>query len=193
MKKKIKKETRGRKPGRYYVSNDDLVVEVKKYYDTGEFSRQLGIYINTIVNGVAHMPNFINYFKEENPWGNEMKSDAIWRITKSIFDKNCKVVDEDMIGDIALDDSGNVMYEVDTDGEFKIDDDGEKVEKIIKQNNIHSYFTRTARNAFIGRIIKEKKIDEDLTNYRDKIFFDYEQEYGIIHQEEGNFKDENDW
>lgn len=193
MREKIKKETRGRKPGLYYVSNEDLVAEVKKYYDIGVFSHQLGVYIKTIVEGVAHMPNFINYFKEENPWGVEMKSDAIWRITKSIYDENCKVIDEDQIGDVDMDDAGNIVYVVDEFGEFELDEDGEKVEKLVKQNNIHSYFTRTARNAFIGRIKKEKKNDQDLSDYRDKVFADYEQEYGIAHQEEGEYKDENSW
>lgn len=193
MKKKIKTETRGRKPGRYYVSNEDLVAEVKKYYDTGVFSQQLGIYVKTIVEGVAHMPNFINYFKEENPWGSEMKSDAIWRITKSVYDENCKVVSDDNIGDVDIDESGNISYVVDENGDFVLDEDGEKIEKLIQQNNIHSYFTRTARNAFIGRIKKEKKLDEDLRKYKDIVFDDYEQQYCIPHQREGEYKDENNW
>lgn len=193
MKKQNKKETRGRKQGRYYVANEDLVTEVKKYYDDDVFTEQLGIYIRRIVDGVSHMPNFINYFKEDNPWGAEMYSEAMWRITKSVFDKNCKVIPDDKLGEVELDCNGNIIYEVDKDGEFKLDEYGDKIEKLVTQNNIHSYFTRTASNAFIGRINKEKKIENDLNNYREKIFDDYENEYGIAHQDENEFKDENCW
>jgi len=191
--KKNKKETRGRKRGKYFISNEELVKELKIFYDDDIFTEKLGQHIKLIVDGVAHMPNFINYFKEDNPWGVEMFSEAMWRITKSVFDKNCKIVSEDNIGDVERDINGNIIYEFDDDGEYMLDEDGNKVEKLITQNNIHSYFTRTARNAFIGRINKEKKIESDLNDYKEKIFEDYENEYGIAHQDENEFKDENDW
>jgi hypothetical protein len=189
-----KQETRGRKPGKFYVSNDELVKEIRQYYDTGEFTEQLGRYIQKTVDGVSHSPNYINYFKEDNPWGVEMYSDAIWRITKAIHDKGCKIVDEELIGEFETDLDGNIIYEIDSETEkYILDDDGKKIPKVITQNNIFGYFSMIAWNAFRGRIKKEKKDQKDIEDYKNKVFEEYELEYGIEHQEEGEYKGDGDW
>ena len=190
---KNSKETRGRKPGKYYVDNEDLVNELKIYNETGVFTEQFGTYIKRIVDGVRHMPNYINYFKEGNPWGNEMYSDAIFRISKSVIDGSCKIIPEELIGQPQLDETGQIIYELDEDGEYIYDDNGDKVPMLVKQNNVFGYFTRTAWNAFNGRLKKEKKDNEKLEEHRNKIFIDYEIEYGVPYQEGNDYKTDNDW
>jgi hypothetical protein len=189
-----KKETRGRKPGKFYVSNEELIKEIRTYYEDGIFTEQLGRYIKKIVDGVSHSPNYINYFKEDNPWGVEMYSDAVWRITKAIHDRGCKVIPEDEIGEYETNLDGNVVYEIDSDTEeYILDDDGKKIPKLIEQNNIFGYFSRIAWNAFVGRIKKEKKDQSDHEKYKNKVYEEYELEYGIDHQEEGEYKTNEDW
>lgn len=174
----------GRKRGKYYVENDALVTEVKRYYETGVFSNELGKYINQIAEGVAHMPNFINYFKEdhENPWGVEMMSDAIFRMSKAIVERGVKIYGEDEVGDILYDDDGKVVHKISRkDKQPLIDEEGKKIPQ-TKENNLFSYFTRITSNAFIARIKIEKKEKLQLEDYKDKVFEDYEHEYGIEHQ-----------
>lgn len=191
--KNEKKETRGRKRGEYYVENDELVKGVRQFYETGEFSRELGLNIKKVVDGVSKLPKVINYFKEDNPWGKEMYSDAIWRITKSIYDRTIKLVDDDLIGTIEKDADGNVVYKIDKDGNYVLDEKGDKIPNVITQNNLFGYFSVTAWNAFIGRKKKEAKDSKKLEEYKDKVFEEYELEYGIQHQSEGKFRSENDW
>lgn len=190
---KNKTETRGRKPGKYYVSNEELVREIKIYNETGVFTDTLGEYIKKIVDGISHMPNYINYFKEGNPWGTEMYSDAIWRISKSVIDGSCKIIPDDQIGLVQSDENDEIIYKVDDDGEFIYDENDEKIEMLTEQNNVFGYFTRTAWNAFNGRLKKEKKDKEKLEEHRNKVFLDYEIEHGIAHREDNEFKTENDW
>ncbi len=190
---KNKKEKRGRKPGKYYVSNEELVAELKTYIETGVFTDQLGIYIKKIVDGISHMPNYINYFNKGNPWGAEMYSDAVWRICKSVIDGSCKVITDEELGKIKLNSEGEVIYELDEDMNIVYDENDNKIKSLVEQNNVFGYFTRTAWNAFNGRLKKEKKDVEKLSQHKDKIFTDYEIEYGIARQESGEHKTENDW
>lgn len=189
-----KEETRGRKPGKFYVSNEELITEIRKFYDDNVFTEKLGIYIKKIVDGISHSPNYINYFKEDNPWGVEMYSDAIWRITKAIHDRGCKIISEDDIGEYEKDINGNVVYEINPETEeYLKDDEGKKIPKIIEQNNIFAYFSMIAWNAFRGRIKKEQKDQRDHEEYKNKVYEEYELEYGIEHQEEGEYKTNEDW
>ena len=143
-KKRKKKETRGRKPGKFYVNNEDIITEVRKFYEDDVFTNKLGSYILKIVEGVAHSPNFMGY-----SYLDDMKSDATWRITKVITEKGCKVVDEDDIGEIMLDDEGHPVYKVDKEsGEFVLDDEGEKIPIVQKQSNLFNYFSTIAWRAF---------------------------------------------
>lgn len=186
-------ETRGRKRGKYFVSNEDLVHEIRIYQETGEFTNQLGEYINTIVEGASHQPNFINYFNDSNTWGKEMKSDAVHRVVKSIVENKCQIIPDEELGKPAYDETGNLKYEVDSEGNYVLDDNGDKIEETIKQNNIHGYFSTTISNAFKGRIKTEKSYNEKMEIYKSKVFSDYEHEYGIKPQEEGEYKDEESW
>ncbi len=190
---KNKKEKRGRKPGKYYVSNEELVAEIKIYVETGVFTEQLGIYIKKIVDGISHMPNYINYFNEGNPWGSEMYSDAVWRICKSVIEGSCKVIPDEELGKIKLTNDGEIIYELDDEMNVIYDENNNKIKSLVEQNNVFGYFTRTAWNAFNGRLKKEKKDNEKLSEHKDKVFTDYEIEYGIPHQESGEHKSENDW
>lgn len=187
-----KKETRGRKRGKYYVSDEELAREIQKFYNTGIFSEELGKMVKMIVDGLSNMPNFINYFKDNDPWGAEMYSDALWRITKAIHEKQCIIYDDEDLGDTCYDEKGRPLYKMNRKREYILDEDGEKVEK-IKENKIFNYLTTVAGNAFIGRIKKEKKDVEKLKVYRDNVFQQFEEEFGIAHQNEGEFKGEGDY
>lgn len=188
--KKKKKETRGRKPGKYYVANEELVKEVKHFYKTDEFTEVLGKYILKIVDGVAHSPNFMGY-----SYLDDMRSDAIFRVTKAITDKGCKIIPDEQIGDICKDDEGHVIYKVNkTNGEFVTDPDGNKKPLLQEQNNLFGYFSMIAWRAFQNRIKVEKKYHNTSENYRDKVFEDFENEFALNHSEEnenGDFFDEN--
>jgi len=188
-----KKGKSGRKPGKYYILNDDIVKEVRKYYDTGVFSYELGQIINKTVDGVAHMPKVINYFKEDNPWGIEMRSDAVFRISKAIVEKGCRVIPEEEIGKVINDDDGNVVYKKDKDGNIMCDENGDKIIATVEQNNLFGYFTVIAFRAFIARIKLEKKQQELMDNYKYKVFEDFENEYGVIHQENNQDVDYQDY
>lgn len=198
--KEVKKSKKGRKPGKYYVANDALISEIQKFNKTGEFSNELAHFLMKIVEGVAHMPNFINYFKEDNPWGSEMKSDAIYRVTKAVFDKVCIVYDEDQLGQIVRDGEGEVVYltehvdiiendvpVLDSDGVpmtkevFTLDSDGNQIPKVIEQTKPFNYFTTIAYRAFQNRIKVEKKSKAATDAYKDKVYEDFEIEYGILH------------
>ena len=184
---KKKKETRGRKQGKYYVSNDELVKGVREYYSDEKFTEELGRHVNKIVDGVSHSPNFINYFKEDNPWGVEMYSDAVWRITKSVVDKGCRIIDEELIGTPLFDENNKPVYELDKEGNFVLDENNNKIQSIIKQNNIFGYFSRIAWMAFVGRIKAEKKQQQLIAVYSEKIIGDFETEYGVIVQEDNDY------
>jgi hypothetical protein len=176
MSNKETKSKKGRKPGKYYINNDEIVKEIRHYYETEVFSRQLGLYVLKIVDGVAHSPNFMNYSYLE-----EMRSDAIWRITKAITDKGCKIVDDEDIGEFQRDEEGNIIYELDMEGEIILTKDGSKIPKVIRQNNLFGYFSMIAWRAFQGRIKIEKKYHNTTEEYKEKVFDDFEQEYHIPH------------
>lgn len=188
----MKKETRGRKRGKYYVSDEELTKEIQFFYDTEVFSEKLGRLVKKIVDGLSHMPNFINYFKENDPWGIEMYSDALWRITKAIHEKQCTIYGEEELGDVCYDERGRVLYKMNRNGDYILDENGEKIKK-IKENKIFNYLTTVAGNAFIGRIKKEKKDAEKLKDYRDDLFQQFEEEFGISHQKNNDYKTDSDY
>jgi hypothetical protein len=178
--KPIKKK-KGRKPGKFYIQNDDLVASIRGFYaDGGKIPHQLGLYILKIVDGVAHSPNFINY-----SYRDEMESDAIWRITKALTDKGCIVHPDEILGDIIYDAEGNIIYKLDIDGEFAIDSNGDQVPRVY-ENKPFSYFSMIAWRAFQGRIKIEKKFQETTEAYKEKIYSEFESEYGICHTEDGS-------
>lgn len=181
MSKKKKKETRGRKPGKFYVNNEDLITEVRKFYDDDVFTNTLGGYILKIVEGVAHSPNFMGY-----SYLDDMKSDATWRITKVITEKGCKVVDEDDIGEIMCDDEGHPIPVLDDDDEPKLDGDGEIIFKVQKQSNLFNYFSTIAWRAFQNRIKIEKKQHDTSEKFKEKLFEEFEQEFDLAHLENNN-------
>lgn len=214
----VKKSKKGRKPGKYYVNNDDLIREIRAFNKTGVFSRDLANHLIKIVEGVAHMPNFINYFKEDNPWGSEMKSDAIYRVTKAIYDKVCRIHKDEDLGNIIVDNEGNIEYEttltdmvdnddnpiLDSDGEVKtgfifvLDDDGKKIPKLLVQTKPFNYFTTIAYRAFQNRIKVEKKSKATIEAYKDKVYEDFEIEYGLAHKtgehcEDDSESDSSNW
>lgn len=180
--KKKKKETRGRKPGKFYVNNEDIITEVRKFYEDDIFTNTLGQYILKIVDGVAHAPNFMGY-----SYLDDMRSDAIWRITKIITEKGCRVIDEDDIGEIMVDDEGHTLYKVDkATGEFELDKEENKIPLIQKQSNLFNYFSTIAWRAFQGRIKAEKKQHDTCERYKEKVFDEFEQEFDITHTDDSH-------
>ena len=45
----------------------------------------------------------------------------------------------------------------------------------------------------VSRIKKEEKDGNRLEEYREKVYEEFEQTYGIKHQEGGEYKTDNDW
>jgi hypothetical protein len=193
---KVVKSKKGRKPGKYYIDNSELVKEIRDFYKTEVFSRQLGLYVLKIVDGIAHSPNFMNYSYLE-----EMRGDATWRITKAITDKGCKIVPEELVGEHKKDEEGNLMYntvkiEVGDDEfitELALDKDGNKTPTIVAQNNIFGYFSMIAWRAFQNRIKIEKKFHNTSEEYKEKVFDEFEQEYNIPHDSSHIGSDDHDY
>jgi len=205
---KVKKK-KGRKPGKYYISNDELIHEIRLYYKSkSQIPRQLGLYVLKIVDGVAHSPNFINY-----SYRDEMESDALYRITKAIADRGCIIYPDEILGEIIykevedstymLDNDGNlckdsngkkipasgiIQYKVDRSKEYLLDKEGNRIPKVY-ENNPFGYFTMIAWRAFQGRIKLEKKFHETNEAFKDKVYTEFESEYGISHSDTSSESD----
>lgn len=83
--KKRSKTTK--KKEEFYVNPDELRAEIKKYYDTDNFSDALGLMIKKIACGMSYCPNFINYTYKD-----EMISDAIYKMSRAIV-RHCYKVE----------------------------------------------------------------------------------------------------
>lgn len=83
--KKRSKTTK--KKEEFYVNPDELRAEIKKYYDTDNFSDTLGLMIKKIACGMSYCPNFINYTYKD-----EMISDAIYKMSRAIV-RHCYKVE----------------------------------------------------------------------------------------------------
>lgn len=161
MSEKNKKiEKRGRKRGKYYIENDDLVSAVRHFYKTGEATTELGNYIIKIVDGVAHIPSIINYFKEDNPWGKEMRSDALFRIWKSISDRGCKIIAEEDLNKPEYKLVKTPVYIKDLMGRDIVDKHGSKVQK-LNTNGKKMYNEHTEPVYVTDKKTKQLILDDD--------------------------------
>lgn len=194
MNKNPKKRGRKPKDEAHYVENEEILEEIKKYYDTGVFSHRLGEIILRIVDGLAHRPNFMNY-----PCLDDMVGDAIYKISKTVLDgrnsdKGFKIIPEEDIGKIKKDSNGNTVYEVNPKTkEFVLDSNGNKTPKIIKQNKPFAYFGRIAWFCFLNRIKEYHKIQTGENAYKDKIYEDFEIEYGLCLEKEHDSDNSHDY
>lgn len=182
-----KKEKKQKKKPRYYINNNELVKEMRKCYSIDGCTDVMGQYIMKIVDGISHSPNFINY-----SYRDEMASDAIYRLIKTINDKGCKLVDEHLIGQILVDKNDEIVYEKDSEGEYKQDNEGNLIPCKITQSNVFGYLSMITWHAFVNRIKSEKKYCGMIDEYRDKMFEDFEIEYNIDNSQHGeNLEDVN--
>lgn len=75
------KETKKKKHYVDAVRFKELIIE---YYETDDFSEELGEMVNKISEHVAYMPNFINYTPA---WRTEMISDSNYKMIKALNQK----------------------------------------------------------------------------------------------------------
>lgn len=164
----------------YYVNPDDMWEELNAYYiDDTTISEELGKMIDDIATKLGFLPKFINYsFKVE------MQSDARHKMVKAVCDKNftlwktskCTEINEEfgrkyviIYNDLKQewDDKKTYLKEWDI-----VEEIGDNSFKITYKNNPFSYFTKVAYHAFVNRIKKEKKLDEVLKKYQEKVYED---------------------
>ena len=76
---KVKKE---RKKKKHYVDPIKFKELILEYYDTDDFTEELGEMVNKISEHVAYMPNFMNY-----TYRDEMISDSNFKMVKALNQK----------------------------------------------------------------------------------------------------------
>lgn len=159
---------------RYYVTNEQLISEIKKVYETGVITKTMGDYIMKIVEGISYSPNFMNY-----SYLDCMKSDAIFRICKAISDKKIDIIPEEDFGKPKLDKDGNQVYTrgdmvIDENGEVVLDEDGNpiyhQIPVKITQNNVFGYFSIIAWRAFQNKIKVEANQTKIVEAFREKVY-----------------------
>lgn len=83
IKRKMPKNTRR---DSFYVSSDALKAEIRRFYETGKMSNELGVYIMKIIDGLATTQKFSSY-----TYLDEMKGDALLKIIRAINLKNVRI------------------------------------------------------------------------------------------------------
>jgi hypothetical protein len=199
MKQKLKKKLTPKRT--FYINNDELIREIKVCYDTGNFTKSLGQYILKIIDGISHSSNFINY-----SFLDDMRGDALYRVSKTIRDKSFKIVPETELGKYRYDDKGNPIYRTDKNGQIVyrtrdvgkfgevlyktiedaggslvLDDNSNPIpdHMVIRQNNAFGYLSMIIWHCFQNRIKVEEKHHTTVDNYKDKVYQDFELEFGL--------------
>lgn len=75
-------EKKPKKVKKHYVDAVKFKELILEYYDTDDFSEELGEMVNKISEHVAYMPNFINY-----TYRDEMISDSNFKMVKALNQK----------------------------------------------------------------------------------------------------------
>jgi len=75
-------EKKAKKKKKHYVDPVKFKELILEYYDTDDFSEELGNMVNDISKHVAYMPNFINY-----TYRDEMISDSNFKMIKALNQK----------------------------------------------------------------------------------------------------------
>lgn len=78
----FKKAKEPKKKKKHYVDPIKFKELILEYYDTDDFSEELGEMVNKISEHVAYMPNFINY-----TYRDEMISDSNYKMIKALNQK----------------------------------------------------------------------------------------------------------
>lgn len=156
-KNKAKKE-------KFYINDEDLSNEIKKYYITNNFSHKLGQMILMIATNLRYKPNFINY-----TWGDDMISDATHNMCKAILQKKfnfnaCKC--PSCNNKFQLTPSENSLFAE------RINIRCPSCNKIVNPvfYKPFDYLTTIANYAFINRIKIEKKNKERKTEYTQRLY-----------------------
>jgi hypothetical protein len=176
---KLKKSNTSRKPlsspETHYVKPHEMWKCMQEYYETPEgtpVTVALGEMINKISSKIAYMPCFINYTYRE-----EMESDAKLLLIQKLYQRKFNLtttyeldqLHEDYIVYKKVDKKTKEesLETLNLSPEVTVSEDQKNV---TIRNNPFAYFSRIAYHCFVNRIKKEKKQEEIVEAYRDKIY-----------------------